>query len=288
MPNPNQGGSNGSRSPQRRGTPNPTPPAPAGAPRAKALPFVVVISAAVLVLLFVFAPAAVVLLGLVVLGVAVYVLIRGAAPRLRLRSRASAGAALAVGLALMLGGGGANAMMHPETATPEGPQALPAPPATAATPTPAPVKTTFDEIQESTSIPFEKTTVDDPQRDVGTTAITTAGVAGTKVTTYRVEYHDGVEISRLQISEEITVPPVNEVTSRGTKQPVAAPAPFVEKAQDPKCHPSYAGVCVPFASDVDCAGGKGDGPAYVRGPVRVIGPDVYKLDRDGDGIACEK
>lgn len=54
------------------------------------------------------------------------------------------------------------------------------------------------------------------------------------------------------------------------------------------CHGSYTGACVPIASDVDCAGGSGNGPAYVRGPVRVVGPDVYGLDRDGDGIACEK
>lgn len=53
------------------------------------------------------------------------------------------------------------------------------------------------------------------------------------------------------------------------------------------CHPSYEGRCVPIASDVDCAGGSGNGPAYVRGPVRVVGPDVYRLDRDGDGIGCE-
>ena len=42
-----------------------------------------------------------------------------------------------------------------------------------------------------------------------------------------------------------------------------------------------------FASDVDCAGGSGNGPAYVAGPVTVIGSDIYDLDRDGDGIACE-
>lgn len=54
------------------------------------------------------------------------------------------------------------------------------------------------------------------------------------------------------------------------------------------CHPNYAGACVPFASDVDCAGGSGDGPAYVEGPVRVIGEDVYDLDRNGNGIGCER
>lgn len=54
-----------------------------------------------------------------------------------------------------------------------------------------------------------------------------------------------------------------------------------------RCHPNYSGACVPIASDVDCAGGSGNGPAYVRGPVQVIGRDVYRLDRDKDGIGCE-
>jgi hypothetical protein len=53
-----------------------------------------------------------------------------------------------------------------------------------------------------------------------------------------------------------------------------------------KCDTNYSG-CVPIASDVDCAGGSGNGPAYVEGPVEVIGSDIYDLDRDGDGIACE-
>ncbi len=53
-----------------------------------------------------------------------------------------------------------------------------------------------------------------------------------------------------------------------------------------ECDPNYD-PCVPIASDVDCAGGKGNGPAYVRGPVTVIGTDIYGLDRDGDGIGCE-
>jgi hypothetical protein len=52
------------------------------------------------------------------------------------------------------------------------------------------------------------------------------------------------------------------------------------------CDPNYE-PCVPIASDVDCAGGKGNGPAYVQGPVNVIGTDVYGLDADDDGIGCE-
>lgn len=63
-----------------------------------------------------------------------------------------------------------------------------------------------------------------------------------------------------------------------------APAPLVQSG----CDPNYAGACVPVASDVDCAGGKGNGPAYVRGPVTVVGSDIYGLDNDHDGIGCEK
>lgn len=44
--------------------------------------------------------------------------------------------------------------------------------------------------------------------------------------------------------------------------------------------------CLAPASDYDCAGGSGDGPAYT-GPVRVIGSDPYGLDSDGDGWGCE-
>lgn len=55
----------------------------------------------------------------------------------------------------------------------------------------------------------------------------------------------------------------------------------------PGCHPSYAGACIPIgAPDVDCIGGRGNGPYYI-GRVQVVGPDVFELDRDGDGIACD-
>jgi hypothetical protein len=53
-----------------------------------------------------------------------------------------------------------------------------------------------------------------------------------------------------------------------------------------QCDPNYSG-CVPIASDVDCEGGKGNGPAYVKGPVSVIGEDIYGLDKDRDGLGCE-
>lgn len=56
----------------------------------------------------------------------------------------------------------------------------------------------------------------------------------------------------------------------------------------PSCDPNYTGACLdPNSADYDCAGGTGDGPDYVQGPVQVVGSDPYGLDSDGDGIACE-
>lgn len=51
------------------------------------------------------------------------------------------------------------------------------------------------------------------------------------------------------------------------------------------CTPGYT-PCLAPASDYDCAGGSGNGPAYT-GYVKVTGSDPYDLDSDGDGGACE-
>ncbi|HUR22631.1 MAG TPA: thermonuclease family protein [Acidimicrobiales bacterium] len=73
-----------------------------------------------------------------------------------------------------------------------------------------------------------------------------------------------------------------------TRATVARPVPTTAAAPS-GCHPSYSGACVPTGfSDVDCAGGSGNGPGYVSGKrFQVVGPDVYDLDNDGDGLACE-
>lgn len=85
-------------------------------------------------------------------------------------------------------------------------------------------------------------------------------------------------------------------TATPTPTPAVAPKPTVVKKATPvpatpvpaasNCDPNYSNACVPIASDVDCAGGTGNGPAYVTGPVRVIGTDIYDLDRDGNGWGC--
>jgi uncharacterized protein YgiM (DUF1202 family) len=87
----------------------------------------------------------------------------------------------------------------------------------------------------------------------------------------------------LPIVDGATLP----ATPTASTLPSPTPTPAPPAPTNNSCHPSYD-PCVPIASDVDCAGGSGNGPVYVRGPIRVIGPDVYGLDRDGDGIGCER
>jgi hypothetical protein len=68
----------------------------------------------------------------------------------------------------------------------------------------------------------------------------------------------------------------------------AVPAQASSGATKRKCDPNYRGACLrPNVSDYDCAGGSGNGPYYVRGPIRVVGRDHYRLDADHDGIGCE-
>jgi hypothetical protein len=55
-----------------------------------------------------------------------------------------------------------------------------------------------------------------------------------------------------------------------------------------RCHTSYKLKCLdPNASDYDCIGGSGNGPKYT-GLVKVVGPDVFRLDADHDGWGCER
>jgi resuscitation-promoting factor RpfB len=153
--------------------------------------------------------------------------------------------------------------------------------------TPKPV-TTYKDVQTTEPIPFEKVRRNDATRDVGSEAITTEGVNGIRTLTFHVTYIDGVESGRTQTKSEVTKAPIKEVTSVGTRVPYVPPATTytTPAPSTSNCDSNYSG-CVPIASDVDCAGGSGNGPAYVAGPVRVIGSDIYGLDRDGDGVACE-
>lgn len=149
------------------------------------------------------------------------------------------------------------------------------PPPTSASPTPpSPTpKVEKRKVTESRSIPYSRRTVQDPSMTEGTRQVRVKGVPGVKTLMYEITLVDGEQTAKRLVGEKITKQPVTEVVAVGTKP----------KRQ---CDPNYSG-CVPIAEDVDCAGGSGNGPAYVEGPVEVIGRDVYGLDDDGDGIGCD-
>ncbi|WP_236940850.1 G5 domain-containing protein [Frondihabitans sp. 762G35] len=161
-------------------------------------------------------------------------------------------------------------------------------PTTASTPEPTATPVTVVRTEQTRrALGFTTRNVDDARRAVGTKAVTQAGVAGREVTTVEVTLVDGVEKSRRVLSVITEVKPVERIVSVGTKQPDPAPVAPAPQAAAGGCDTNYSGACVPIASDVDCAGGSGNGPAYVQGPVTVVGSDIYGLDRDGDGVGCE-
>jgi hypothetical protein len=146
-------------------------------------------------------------------------------------------------------------------------------------PTRTPATTTTKKVViETRKIAFQRITVQDASLAKGQKVVTTKGVAGTKRLTYELTLVDGVQTRKRLLGQVVVTQQVPQVTSIGSK--VAEPS-------GGGCDPNYTGGCVPIASDVDCAGGSGNGPAYVQGPVKVVGTDIYRLDADHDGIGCE-
>lgn len=153
------------------------------------------------------------------------------------------------------------------------PTQAPSTPATTPTARATPVVQTRT-VTETQKVGYQTRTVYDSSLAKGTRKVTTRGVPGVRTLTYQVTLADGVQTAKKLVKSEITKAPVTQVVRVGTKEART-------------CDPNYSGACVPIASDVDCAGGSGNGPAYVDGPLRVVGRDIYDLDRDGDGIACD-
>lgn len=224
------------------------------------------------------------------------------AARRRMRPRTITILAVTGGLLFLSGTVAAgNAAQNAMSVASFGNVSTPTPTATPkATPTKEAPKETFRTISETEPVPFNRATVEDGAIAQGTTSVTQVGADGVRTMTYRVTLRDGVEVDRALTTDEITTAPVDEITTVGTyvapppppkPAPVAAPAPAPAPApvqnSNGGCDPNYSGQCVPIASDVDCGGGSGNGPAYVWGAVRVVGNDIYDLDRDGDGIACD-
>ncbi len=166
----------------------------------------------------------------------------------------------------------AAAVAAPTTSVPS-PAASPteSSPSPSAPPSPQ-VRTTT--VTATAKIAYPTRTVKDATLTQGTKKVRTRGVNGVRTLTYQVTVTDGVQTDRKLIRSVVSRQPVTQVIAVGTK-----PAR--------RCDPNYSGACVPVASDVDCSGGSGNGPAYVDGPVRVVGSDIYDLDRDGDGVGCD-
>ena len=203
--------------------------------------------------------------------------------RRRLRAVAVAAAAMVV----VAGCGGtetSDATAHGSTASSTGSSPVAgasssAAPAVAATTAPV-VTSRIDRRHER--IPFATRTVESDALPRGAVQVEQTGHAGTRVKLYRVTLRDGVVQGRRLIRTVVRRQPIARVVVHGTH--VEPPKPV---AATRECDSNYSGGCVPVASDVDCAGGSGNGPAYVSGTVRVTGADIYDLDRDGDGYGCD-
>ena len=238
--------------------------------------------------LYAVAAAAILVTGIVALA-------KGTPTWLRLRRRSVAIGITAAAAAVLIVSGGVSAATlwgspvraQNVAAVPTAPSAPTSTAPPSATPTPTP---SVREEVVTEAIPFGKTTVEDSTRPRGETSVTTAGADGERTLTYRVTILDGAEIGRELVTEQVTREPVTEVTTIGTyvaPPPPAAPPAAGPEQQPAGCDTNYSDGCVPIDSDVDCAGGSGDGPSYFSGTARVTGSDVYRLDADHDGIACE-
>lgn len=129
---------------------------------------------------------------------------------------------------------------------------------------------------------------DKPTATAGTT--TTAEVVTT--TTAKATITTTVPEAPTTRTEPTTTPTTTPLPTNpaATAAPQTAPpqtaAPQITAPSSQSCTPGYD-PCIPPGPDVDCAGGSGNGPRFVTGPVSVTGPDIYGLDRDGNGIGCE-
>lgn len=133
--------------------------------------------------------------------------------------------------------------------------------------------------RQTIRIPYRTVTRKTAALKRGVTKVARKGRPGLRVKVFRVTLEDGVRVDRELVASQVRRRPVNRLVLKGTR--VVAPAP-----SGGRCDRNYSG-CVPIASDVDCAGGSGNGPRYVQGPVKVVGSDIYDLDADGDGWGCD-
>jgi len=123
----------------------------------------------------------------------------------------------------------------------------------------------------------------------------------TKQTTSTTAAAVAAPTSAAPLPPTTTMPPTTRppTTARPTTThppTTAAPATHPPATKPPatkppagNCDPAYPDACLHDGiGDYDCAGGSGNGPNYVQGPIQVRPPDPFGLDSDHDGIGCER
>lgn len=115
-------------------------------------------------------------------------------------------------------------------------------------------------VDETQSIPFTSSSVDNPSLNKGTSKVTTAGVDGSKTLTYEITYTNGVQTDKKLVNTVVNTPPINQVTSIGTYIYVPPPAPtcpngtYVNSAGNTVCSP-YSSPSAPSGASAQCVDG---------------------------------
>jgi uncharacterized protein YabE (DUF348 family) len=95
------------------------------------------------------------------------------------------------------------------------------------------VRVTGSVENESVAVPFTSTTKADPTLLVGTKKVVQNGANGTLVRTYALSFADGAQTSNVKTGEQLTVPPLPQITAIGTKpKPIPKPKPVFQVAAD--------------------------------------------------------
>lgn len=137
-----------------------------------------------------------------------------------------------------------------------------------------------EEVTDTDNVSFIEEHVYNVEMAEGATRVVQEGVNGIITKVYRVTYQGSTEVKRELVSAKTTQEPINKITMHGTKKATQRTI-----GASGECDANYSGVCVPIAEDVDCEGSGGSGP-FVRGPVTIIGNDIYGLDDNDDGVGC--
>jgi PASTA domain len=112
------------------------------------------------------------------------------------------------------------------------------------------------------------------------------GLRGSVTYKTTARYATGTVISQSR-KAGTSVAPGAVVTLVIAKAPPPTTPPSTAPARN--CDPAYPDACLHDGiGDYDCKGGSGNGPNYVEGPITVLPPDPFDLDRDGDGVGCEQ